>query len=525
MAEGRGKAPPKSGGPEKKSGGGFWSFVGDLLGGLEAEISVGKPGRAAPSCDPSNPAERMQPVRDERKEAYEETIYRKTEGAEGTAPAVRVDRDRQTIARSLDGRMKAQSASPVPTGAGAPLPREVRAKMEPRLGADLSNVRMHTAGDSAAKAQELGARAFTVGDDVHFNAGEFRPDTKEGDKLLAHELTHVVQGQKSGIQRKADRPAGDEAGEAVSDPAEPAEKEADAVADRVGDDLQGGGDKEGNTAEPGANGAHKPAPIAAKLGGVGRKIFRNVDDKKGGKPKVDKPVPGLFGQLDPLSTPPGWHFTDTWQPTDKKQPNLVVLRTDVVDPQGKAGFVERGYDTAKKQFVMLNAFLIEPGADKGTGVQNMIEHKDPVMIQGRGTPTQTFLTLRQMKMLEKKAGMDAASLEKVKMSTIQNIEGICQLHQALESGAKPEELMANNESRRYAETTLTQIGKKIKSAKVIGGMKTPFKQLLDHYERGDAKKRQNFDKLLQQYKITRDTVVLWNYDIEFELMPFDGGKS
>ncbi len=56
-------------------------------------------------------------------------------------------------------------------------------------------------------------------------------------------------------------------------------------------------------------------------------------------------------------------------------------------------------------------------------------------------------------------------------------------------------------------------------------MKTPIKQLLDHYERGDAKKRQNFDKLLQQYKITRDTVVLWNYDIEFELMPFDGGKS
>ena len=178
---------------------------------------------------------------------------------------------------------------------------------------------------------------------------------------------------------------------------------------------------------------------------------------------MDKPVPGLYGQLDPLSVPSGWKITDTWDYGTPKNPSLISVRTDVIDPQGKEGHVERGYDTSKKQFVMLNAFLIEPGADKGTGVQNMIEHKDPVMIQGRGTPTQTFLTLRQMKLLEQKAGMDVASLEKVKMSTIQNIEGICQLNQALRKGAKPEDLMANNESRRYAESTLTQAGKTIKS--------------------------------------------------------------
>jgi hypothetical protein len=124
--------------------------------------------------------------------------------------------------------------------------------MEPKLGADLSSVRVHTGGDSATAAKGFGARAFTVGSDVHFNAGEFSPGTKEGDKLLAHELTHVVQGQKSGVQRKPEEEEGKEAegaeggaegkdaggkGDAgeVSDPNEPAEKEADAVGEKVGE--------------------------------------------------------------------------------------------------------------------------------------------------------------------------------------------------------------------------------------------------------------------------------------------------
>jgi hypothetical protein len=49
--------------------------------------------------------------------------------------------------------------------------------------------------------------------------------------------------------------------------------------------------------------------------------------------------------------------------------------------------------------------------------------------------------------------------------------------------------------------------------------------LLEHYERGDQKKRQNFDKLLQQYGLTRNDIVLWNYDVELEVMPFEGAKS
>src|SRR5262245_28218734 len=129
----------------------------------------------------------------------------------------------------------------IPKGAGAPLPAPVRAKMEPKLGADLSNVRLHTGSESADAAKGFGARAFTIGEDVHFNAGEFNPGSKEGDKLLAHELTHVVQGQKSGIQRKPedDAAGGDEQAGAGSGDAPKA------------DGGQGGGEPSASTGKGG----------------------------------------------------------------------------------------------------------------------------------------------------------------------------------------------------------------------------------------------------------------------------------
>src|SRR5439155_1662171 len=58
----------------------------------------------------------------------------------------------------------------------------------------LSQVRVHTGGDAAGSAKQLGAKAFTVGSDVHFAAGAFAPGTGEGDRLLAHELAHTLQG-------------------------------------------------------------------------------------------------------------------------------------------------------------------------------------------------------------------------------------------------------------------------------------------------------------------------------------------
>ncbi len=83
-------------------------------------------------------------------------------------------------------------------GAGRRLPEAVRRDFEPRLGASLAGVRVHTGADAAATARQVGARAFAVGRDVVFGAGQFAPATAAGRYVLAHELTHVLQQGRPG---------------------------------------------------------------------------------------------------------------------------------------------------------------------------------------------------------------------------------------------------------------------------------------------------------------------------------------
>ena len=78
-------------------------------------------------------------------------------------------------------------------GGGSPLPDEVRGYMEPRFGADFGNVRVHTGNTSTQLSRDLGARAFTHGQDIHFQDGTYDPGSSSGKRLLAHELTHTVQ--------------------------------------------------------------------------------------------------------------------------------------------------------------------------------------------------------------------------------------------------------------------------------------------------------------------------------------------
>ncbi len=217
-----------------------------------------------------------------RERAGGELKYRASGGAGGVAPMQRLMDERRSIGGQLAARVQRKADGggaaqvEIPEGGGSKLPAGVRSKMEPKLGADLSDVRVHTGGASAQAASGLGARAFTVGSDVHFNAGEFAPGSKDGDRLLAHELTHVVQGKKSGIQRKADEGANNNAaaghdnanannnanGNEVSHPDEPAEKEADAVADNVTDSLHGG-DKKGKAKSKGKDKKQGPAGAGA----------------------------------------------------------------------------------------------------------------------------------------------------------------------------------------------------------------------------------------------------------------------
>ena len=78
-------------------------------------------------------------------------------------------------------------------GGGFPLEGDIKKEMEDKFGTDFSSVRIHTDSDAADLADKLHAQAFTHGSDVYFNQGKYDPVTTEGKRLLAHELTHVVQ--------------------------------------------------------------------------------------------------------------------------------------------------------------------------------------------------------------------------------------------------------------------------------------------------------------------------------------------
>jgi hypothetical protein len=80
-------------------------------------------------------------------------------------------------------------------GGGQPLPESTRSFFEPRFGVDFSQVRMHSDSKAAEAAKAINATAFTKGKDIVFGAGHYSPKTTTGKKLLAHELTHVVQQQ------------------------------------------------------------------------------------------------------------------------------------------------------------------------------------------------------------------------------------------------------------------------------------------------------------------------------------------
>jgi hypothetical protein len=78
-------------------------------------------------------------------------------------------------------------------GGGEPLSVATRSYFEPRFGQDFSNVRVHKDANVAEISKSMQARAFTYGKNIGFGAGEYAPESGAGRKLLAHELTHVVQ--------------------------------------------------------------------------------------------------------------------------------------------------------------------------------------------------------------------------------------------------------------------------------------------------------------------------------------------
>jgi hypothetical protein len=107
-------------------------------------------------------------------------------------------------------------------GSGTGLDAGVRDRLEGSLG-DLSDVTVHTDDTADQLNSSVSARAFATGTDVYFSKGQYSPGSADGDRLIAHELAHVVQ----------QRGAANSGPLTVSQPGDALEREADSVADQV----------------------------------------------------------------------------------------------------------------------------------------------------------------------------------------------------------------------------------------------------------------------------------------------------
>lgn len=150
--------------------------------------------------------------------------------------ALKIDAPEPALRRKAGGMMTESSehngAPPIVhevlRSPGQPLDAATRAFMEPRFGHDFSRVRVHSGAAAEQSARDVDADAYTVGHDVVFGAGRLAPESHEGRRLLAHELTHVVQ-QTVGSYRSRQGATG---GAALQGAWPPSEFQSDDVAEQ-----------------------------------------------------------------------------------------------------------------------------------------------------------------------------------------------------------------------------------------------------------------------------------------------------
>jgi hypothetical protein len=108
---------------------------------------------------------------------------------------------------------------------GQALDGEIAAKAAETMGQDFGDVKVHTDDRANELNHQLGAKAFTTGKDIFFREGAYQPSASDGQRLIAHELTHVVQqgGRLPDVGSKME----------VNDPNDKFESEADSVAEQV----------------------------------------------------------------------------------------------------------------------------------------------------------------------------------------------------------------------------------------------------------------------------------------------------
>lgn len=245
---------------------------------------------------------------------------------------------------------------------------------------------------------------------------------------------------------------------------------------------------------------------------AGGKTPENTPEiKPGGGPEPETPpgrtttrVPGLYENINPNQSPQGWTFSDT----PSTLGNEKIVTTKVTAPDGSTGSMVRGINPATGEFILHSAFLDSIPADV-----RWIP-TDPEMVAGRGIPLETYMTMRQMRILESETGnsLKVTAPRVVRISTIVNTRTVAELAQQVRAGVPADQAILNTHSVQYASNSIVQSGGRIASAHVEGGSSTSAGTVLT-------------PELMSQYGLTASDPVLYLFDITLNIVPADAPQG
>ncbi len=248
-------------------------------------------------------------------------------------------------------------------GRGSPLPGDARAFMEARFGADLSGVRLHTDGDAAHLNRALSAQAFTHGQDIYLGAGKYDAASTEGQRLLAHELTHVIQ---QGAAKPAKTPRGKSAHSASAQPNAPSANHVQRVLNPLEWWQQGKEAKKGilEAKKEYKEAKTKKGKGGAVMGGIGSVVDAFTGGLQGDQ-REEIGMAGLYaGTSSGLEEKPLYPMGKFSEFLDKDAPKGLMNATYVAQGAGQALSGMMGVGRGIKQQFSGSRFQQHTGAKK-----------------------------------------------------------------------------------------------------------------------------------------------------------------
>jgi len=219
-------------------------------------------------------------------------------------------------------------------------------------------------------------------------------------------------------------------------------------------------------------------------------------------------VPGLYQGIDPNAKVPGFSFEDTVRTSGTE----IEVNTRVTASDGSTGRMTRGVDPATGRIGMHYADLENIPKDLRW------VPTEPEMVSGRGTPLETYMTMRQMRILEGKIGrsLEITAPRVFEMTTILNERTIAQLAKAAPGVEPPSNLLnqavLSTDSVTYAKNTITQSGGRIAGARVEGGTWCPPRK---PGSGGSAR------GVMAENQLSPNSMVLNGFDIILDVVPAD----